>query len=111
MRDESSPSDGQRGLDGVLDVIAVHDFVDAHALMANGVEECGSISIQDFADRSETEQGMQFANACAEFVGGTASAGVLNGLDCLANTVDGVADRVRKVAIKQEEFEDPVGRE
>ena len=46
-----------------------------------------------------------------EFVGRTPAAGVLNGLNCLANTVDGVADGVGKVAIEEKEFENAVGCE
>ena len=71
-------SDSQRGLDGVLDVVAVHDFVDAHALLADGVKERGGIAVEDLADRSETEHGVKAADAGGEFVGRTAAAGVLD---------------------------------
>ncbi len=51
------------------------------------------------------------ADAGGEFVGRTPAAGVLDGLDRLANAIDGVADGVGKVAIEQKEFEDAIGRE
>src|SRR5579859_6497837 len=111
MRVEAPTSDSKRGLDRVLDVVAVHDFVDAHALLANGVKECGSIAVQNFADRGIAEHGVQFANASAEFIRRTPAAGVLNGLNGLANTVDGISNGVWKVAIEQEKFEDTVGSE
>ena len=71
----------------------------------------GGIAGENFADGGEAEHGVQFADACREFVRWAAAAGVLDGLNRLANAIDGVADGVGKVAIEEEKFEDAIGRE
>ena len=70
----------------------------------------GGIAVENFADRSEAEHGVKAADASGEFVRGPASAGVLNGLNCLANTIDGIADGVGKVAVEEKKLKDAVGR-
>ena len=104
-------SDGQRRLNGVVDVIAVDQFVDAQALLADGVEKCGGVAGENFADGGVAEHGVEAADAGGQFVGRAAAAGVLDGFDGLADAVDAVANGVGKVAIEQEELEDAVGRE
>ena len=57
------------------------------------------------------EHGVQAADARGQFVRRAAAAGVLDGLDGLANAVDGVADGVGKVAIEQQKLENAIGSE
>ena len=48
---------------------------------ANGVKKSGGIAGQDFGDGGVAEHGVELADACGEFVGRTAAARVLNGLN------------------------------
>ena len=99
----------QRGLDGVVHVIAVDEFVNAQALLADGVQECRRIAGQNFADGGVAEHGVQPADARGELVRRAAAAGALDGFNGVADAVDAVADGVGKVAIEQQKLENAVG--
>jgi len=102
---------GQGGLDGVMNVVAVDEIVDAHALLADGVQKAGCIAGQNFSDAGESQHGVQPADHREQLVGGTPSAGPLDSLHGLANAVSRVANGVRKVAIEKQEFQNTIGRE
>ena len=93
-----------------MDVIAVDEFVNAHALLADGVQECGRVAGQDFADGGVAQHGVQTADARGELVGRAPAAGALDGFDGVANAVDAIADGMREIAIEQQEFENAIGR-
>jgi hypothetical protein len=90
-------------LDGVVDVVAVDEFVDAEALLADVVKELRGVAGEDLGDGGVAEHGVQAADAGGEFVRGSAAAGVLNGVDGRADGVDTVSNRVGEVAVEQEE--------
>src|SRR5664279_3567363 len=100
--------DGQRRLDGIVDVIAVDHFMNAHALFADGMQKRGCIAGKDFTDGCESEHGMEPPDSRGQFVGWPPAAGVLNGLDGLPNAIDRIADSVRKITVEQEELENSV---
>ena len=104
-----SHSNCQGGLDGVVNVVAVNEFMDAHALLANGVKERSGIAGEDFADGGVAEHGVKAADAGGEFFGRTASPGALDGFDRAHDAVDGVANGMGEVPIEEQEFENPVG--
>ena len=60
-----------------MDVVAVDEFVDAEALLADVVEERRGVAGEDFGDGGVAEHGVQAADAGGEFVGRAAAAGVL----------------------------------
>jgi hypothetical protein len=62
-RDGSTRSSCESGLDGIVDVVAIHEFVDTHALLADGVQECAGIAGEDFADGGVAEHGVEAADA------------------------------------------------
>ena len=100
----SSALNSQRGLDGVVHVVAVDLLVDAHALLADGVQKSGGVAEANFANGGVFEHGVETADACREFLGRAASAGALDGLDGVADGVNAIANCVGKVAVEQQEF-------
>ncbi len=83
-----------------MDVVAIDQFVNEHALFANGVQKCGRVSGKDFANRGVTQHGVKSPDACAQVVWRSSSASVLNRLNRLAHTVNRVANGVGKVAVE-----------
>src|SRR5580693_1338786 len=104
-------SNGQSGLDLVLHVVAIDQFMNAHGLLANGVQECGWISGEDLSDAGVAELCVQQADDGSDLFRRAAAAGTLDGLDGMANTVDAETDGVGKVAIEKEELENALGRD
>ena len=94
-----------------MNVVAVDEFVDAEALLADVVEKRSRIAGENFTDGGVAEHGVQPADAGGEFVRRAAAAGVLNGVDGVADAVNAVADGVGKVAVEQQELEDAIGRD
>jgi len=92
-----------------VDVVAVDEFVNAHALLANAVEKGSSVSGENFTDGCVAEHGVKAADYGGQLVWWAAAAGALDGLDSVADAVDAVADGVRKIAVEEQEFEDTVG--
>src|ERR1035438_1165950 len=102
---------GQRGLDGVVHIVAVDELVYAHALLTDSVEESRRIPANYLADGGVTEHGVQAANDGNQFFRGAAAAGTLYGFDGVANAVCTVTDGVGKVAVEKQELENAIGRE
>ena len=83
-----------------MHVVAVNEFVDAHTLLSDGMQESPGITGQNLMDRGVAKHGMEAANAGGEFLGRTARAGALDGFDGAHDAVDRVANGVREVAIQ-----------
>ena len=49
-----------------MDVIAINEFVNAHALLTNGVQKCGRVSGQDFANGGVAQHGVKSPDACGQ---------------------------------------------
>src|ERR1035438_6525454 len=94
-----------------MHVVTVDELVDAHALLADGVQESRRIPGQDLPDGGVAQHSLQPADDRNQLVRRTAAAGALKPLDSVADAFDGVSDGVRKVAIEQQELENAVWRE
>src|ERR1700728_822666 len=102
---------GQRRLDGILNVVAVEEIMDAQALLANRVEKRCRVALTDFADGGVAEHGVETTDARNELIGRTPAAGALDGFDRVANAVNGISNRVGKISIQEKELENPFDRD
>src|SRR6516225_7935440 len=101
-------SDSQRGLYGVLNVVAINKLMNAQALLADGVKKGCCIARQDLADGVEAQHRVQASDACGKFVGRTASTRVLDRLNGLTHGFDRITDGMGKIAIEQQELQNAV---
>src|ERR1700677_4661699 len=94
-----------------MDVMAIDEFVNAHGLLADAVQESCRVTGEDLRDVGVTQHGVESSDDGGQFIRRTAAASALDGLDSVADAVDAVADGMRKIAIEQEKFKNAIGRE
>ena len=101
--------DGQRGLNGVLNVVPIHQLMNAHALLADGVKKGRRVAGENLADGCVHQHRVQSANSGCQFFRGTAAAGALDRFNRVAHAVDRIPNRMRKIPTEKQKLEDAIG--
>ena len=85
--------------------------MNAHALLADGVQESGQVAGQDLRNVGVAQLRVQAADHGGQFFRSAAAAVALDRFDGVSNAVYRVADGVRKIAIELEKFKNAAGRQ
>src|ERR1035441_2708373 len=101
----SLPSSRQRGLDGIVHVVAIDQLMDAQALFADGVWKAACIAGEYLANGGEAPHGVQPASDRGQLVWRAAAAAAMDRVNDVANAVDGIADGMGKIVVQQQKLQ------